>query len=869
MSGTLESWEGRDCKQVEPRLQQGTFGWEYLTAMALKLKPAGFEKFEKKKAGSPKSPEKADAEEKEKPSSSPKQASSNESKSSPKTGETSSSSLFCSISIYKKNNFQRIGNGIQTSNYMHIYLYKYIYISKSEKSSKKEKSSGSAKEQQKSENKGGGEDIPWVKLLLTLSVFWYLFGPNYTYTKNEDEISFQQFKVHMLEAGIVDHVEIVNKEKARVHLKKSLTAESRVDETYDGKSKPRDSVYGRYSPDKVYEFRIGTLSAFENKLVMAQEDMDLPPNEWVPVEYVEEIDVKKSAYDVLTSGPILTVLILFLMFRTLRKMQDNIGVGGFPRPPPPFGGGGGGGGGGRSIFDIARPNAKVINKGEKVKTKFSDVAGLQQAKEEIMEFVSFLKNPEHYTKLGARIPKGALLVGPPGTGKTLLARAVAGEAECVFFSISGSDFVEMFVGVGPSRVRNLFEEARQNAPCIIFIDEIDAVGRKRAKGGFAGGNDERENTLNQLLVEMDGFKSDTGIVVLAGTNRADILDSALIRPGRFDRQIQIEKPDIKGRIEIFKVHCKKIKLEQPIEDVAQRMATLTPGFTGADIANVVNEAALRAARKNKDSVGLLDFYEANDRVIGGLEKRTVMSPKERSLIAHHEAGHAVAGWFLENADPLLKVTIIPRASGALGFAQYLPKELQLYNSEQLYHMICMALGGRIAEEIFFGNISTGAADDLNKVTKIAYSQIVIYGMNDTIGHLSFPPEQNDGIQTYRPYSEKTAEIIDREAAQLVTKAYQETYQLLTQKKDLVAKLASKLLEIETLGHDDLVTVLGERPFKNDSYKDYLVNTKEFAQKYGSEEELLQKQKEQQKQAKEQKTEQSQTSDQNVDEQTKK
>merc|ERR1712228_92827 len=538
------------------------------------------------------------------------------------------------------------------------------------------------------------------------------------------------------------------------------------------------------------------------------------------------------------------------------------------------GGRGGGFGGMSSLFDVTKANYKVINKGEKVKTKFCDVAGLDNAKEEVNEFVHFLRDPSIYTKLGARIPKGALLSGPPGCGKTLLARAVAGEAECPFFSISGSDFVEMFVGVGPSRVRNLFEEARKNAPCIVFIDEIDAVGRKRGKGGFAGGNDERENTLNQLLVEMDGFKSDSNIVVLAGTNRADILDSALTRPGRFDRQITIDKPDIKGRIQIFKVHLKNVKLaakkileqglksqteseteevidekieneeeneelEEEIDvnstiynDVATRMATLTPGFSGADIANVVNEAALRAARKNKNVVDIVDFYEANDRVIGGLEKRiSSMTLKEKEMIAHHEAGHAVAGWMLENAEPLLKVTIIPRASGALGFAQYLPKELQLYNKDQLYDMMCMALGGRAAEQIFYDKVSTGAADDLNKVTKIAYGQISVYGMNDRLGNLSFPPEDNGGMQTFKPYSEKTAELIDEEAMILVKKAYNDTVELLTRYKDKVSDLAATLLEKETIGHEDIVQVLGERPFKNDAYKAYIQNTKEWEEKY--------------------------------------
>jgi len=394
----------------------------------------------------------------------------------------------------------------------------------------------------------------------------------------------------------------------------------------------------------------------------------------VPVSYVNEV----SWSDMITKGPLLYLLLFaggaWFFNRRATELFEN---------PMKGGPGGGGMGGMNSIFGITKANVTVINKGEKMKVKFKDVAGLQNAKEEVMEFVDFLKDPKRYTRLGAKIPNGALLVGPPGTGKTLLAKAVAGEAECPFFSISGSDFIEMFVGVGPSRVRDLFAQARANAPCIVFIDEIDAVGRKRGKGGWGGGNDERENTLNQLLVEMDGFNDKANIVILAGTNRADILDSALTRPGRFDRTIMVDKPDIKGRIEIFKVHLAKLKLAIDIQDVAQRVATLTPGMTGADIANVTNEAALRAARLGKDAVEISDFYHAIDRVIGGIEKRIVMSDHDKHMIAHHEAGHAVCGWFLEHAEPLLKVTVIPRAGGALGFAQYLPKEVQMYTAEQI------------------------------------------------------------------------------------------------------------------------------------------------------------------------------------------
>jgi cell division protease FtsH len=395
-----------------------------------------------------------------------------------------------------------------------------------------------------------------------------------------------------------------------------------------------------------------------------------------------------------------------------------------------------------------------------VKVTFNDVAGLQEAKQEIMEFVDFLKNPGKFNSLGAKIPKGALLVGPPGTGKTLLAKAVAGEAGVPFFSMSGSDFIEMFVGVGPSRVRDLFKSARASAPCIVFIDEIDAVGRKRSKGGFSGGNDERENTLNQLLVEMDGFVPTTGIIVLAGTNRADILDPALLRPGRFDRQVLVDKPDIAGRVAIFRVHLKDLKLSDKIEDIARRMATLTPGFSGADIMNCCNEAALIAARRKKDMIDVTDFEAAIERIIGGMEKSTkVLSPVEKKTVAYHEAGHAVAGWFLEHADPLLKVSIVPRGSAALGYNQFLPREVSLYSKEQLLDMMCMALGGRVAEELVFKVITTGASDDLDRVTKIAYSQVALYGMNEKVGRLSFKQDEQSFT---KPYSEATAQLIDDE-----------------------------------------------------------------------------------------------------------
>ena len=442
---------------------------------------------------------------------------------------------------------------------------------------------------------------------------------------------------------------------------------------------------------------------------------------------------------------------------------------------------------------------------------FKDVAGCDEAKMEIMEFVDFLKRPKKYEDLGAKIPRGALLVGPPGTGKTLLAKATAGESGVPFLSISGSDFMEMFVGVGPSRVRDLFAQARSQSPSIIFIDEIDAIGRQRGRGGMMGGNDERENTLNQLLVEMDGFGSKEGVVVLAGTNRPDILDRALLRPGRFDRQINVDRPDIKGRDQIFQVHLQKIKLDAPIDHYSERLAALTPGFSGADIANVVNEAALVAARTNDTSVTLKHFESAADRVIAGLEKKNkVVNKIERNTVAYHEAGHAVVGWFLEHAEPLLKVSIVPRGSVALGFAQYLPNENLLATTQQLTDMMCMTLGGRAAEEVMLGKISTGAQNDLEKVTKMAYNRVAVYGMNDKVGMLSFP---SDDQQFQKPYSQDTARMIDEEVRELVDQAYKRTVALVKEKKESVEALAQGLLEREVLQRHDLVKILGDRPFK--------------------------------------------------------
>ncbi len=473
---------------------------------------------------------------------------------------------------------------------------------------------------------------------------------------------------------------------------------------------------------------------------------------------------------------------------------------------------GGGGGGGPNIFNIGRARAQIFDKDTKVNISFKDVAGLEEAKMEVMEVVDFLKNPKKYTNLGGKIPKGVLLVGPPGTGKTLLAKAVAGEAGVPFFSLSGSDFVEMFVGVGASRVRDLFKQAKEKAPCIIFIDEIDAIGRARGKNLVQASNDERENTLNQLLAEMDGFGTDSGVILMAATNRPDILDSALLRPGRFDRQISVDKPDLVGREEIFRVHLKPLtKLGADVDPY--KLSEQTPGFAGAEIANVCNEAALIAARKGKEVVDMIDFQDAIDRVIGGLEKKNkIISPEEKEIVAYHEAGHAIAGWFLENADPLLKVSIVPRGVAALGYAQYLPKEQYLYRTEQLMDSMCMTLGGRVAEDIFFGKISTGAQNDLERITKLAYSMVTIYGMSSKVGNVSFyDPTGEYGYQ--KPYSEKTSELIDQEVRELIQNAYNRTKSLLLEKKDKVESIAQELLKKEILFKADLERLIGHRPFE--------------------------------------------------------
>jgi AFG3 family protein len=628
------------------------------------------------------------------------------------------------------------------------------------------------------QRKGPKFNIYWVwAIIFAVLVGFQLFGSFAPDAKTITDLEFYK----MLDNGDVDKLNTVtNKNTVRVFIKKE-----KIDKYKDQLSKNSWTSVGDKGPQ--FEFKVIKADDF-NKELNAYFDKH-PEITRVANIPIQEGEWFGSIIQFLL--PLVVIVLIWVML--MRKM----------------GGGASGGSGPGGIFNIGKSRATLFDKGTKVNITFSDVAGLDEAKVEVMEIVDFLKNPKKYTALGGKIPKGALLVGPPGTGKTLLAKAMAGEAQVPFFSMSGSDFVELFVGVGASRVRDLFKQAREKAPCIIFIDEIDAIGRARGKNAIMS-NDERESTLNQLLVEMDGFSGESGIIVLAATNRPDVLDSALLRPGRFDRQISIDKPDLKGREHIFKVHLKPIKLSEKVD--IHKLAEQTPGFAGADIANICNEAALIAARKGKQSVEMDDFQDAVDRVIGGLEKKNkIISPDEKRIIAYHEAGHAICGWYLEHAYPLLKVTIVPRGVAALGYAQYTPKEQYLYNTDQLMDQVCMTLGGRASEDIFFHKISTGAQNDLQQITRIAYSMVTVYGMNAKVGNVSFyDPAQENSFT--KPYSEETSKLIDEEVRKLIEEAYEKTKQLLTEKKIQVEKLAEALLEKEVLFQSDVEALIGKRPF---------------------------------------------------------
>lgn len=609
-----------------------------------------------------------------------------------------------------------------------------------------------------------------VGFLLTIMAFSFLGQDSMA----NNEISWQEFKTEYLEKGSVRKITVVN----------------------------RNTVYATTSFGSTVYFSIGSVDLFEKRMDDFQRNV--PANERVPISYVEQGSLLGALF-----GFLPTLLLLGALYWMTRR---------------PGSGSSAGGGIGGGIFGMGQSRAKLYNKATDVNVKFADVAGMDEAKEEIMEFVKFLKEPAKYEELGAKIPRGAILSGPPGTGKTLLAKATAGEAGVPFFSVSGSEFIEMFAGVGASRVRDLFKAARAKAPSIIFVDEIDAIGKARNKSFVSGGHDEREATLNQLLVEMDGFESSDHVVVLAGTNRADVLDPALLRPGRFDRHITIDRPDIEGRISIYKVHLKKIRYNENIPELSGKLAAMTPGFSGADIANVVNEAALIAARQESELVELTHFEQAIERVIAGLEKKSrVLVPEKKRVVAYHEAGHAVCGWFLKYADPLVKVSIIPRGSAALGYAQYLPPDQYLISEEQFKDKMAMSLGGRVSEEINFSSVTLGGSDDFKKVTQMAKAMVTQLGMSPKVGQIFY--EQNQESIT-KPFSEHTGELIDGEIRRIVNEAHERCRALLLEKKEAVEIVAEELLKKEVIGREDMIRLLGPRPFpeRNDAFDKYLSTT---------------------------------------------
>lgn len=628
-------------------------------------------------------------------------------------------------------------------------------------------------------------NIFWVYAAIIVA----LLAVNFMFNNNDVKmVTYKEFEENMLIPGDVQKLEGY----------RSSDGETYTAEIFIKEAKKADPKYKKYISSNNLNFsKTGPIAKFvmtdskslQEKLAKAQEGL---PKE-------QQIDITATSKSSPWLSGFISIVLPILLFAgiwifMMRRMS------------------GGGGGGGGQIFNIGKSKATLFDKESQVNITFNDVAGLTEAKVEVMEIVDFLKNPKKYTNLGGKIPKGALLVGSPGTGKTLLAKAVAGEAQVPFFSLSGSDFVEMFVGVGASRVRDLFKQAKDKAPCIIFIDEIDAIGRARGKGSMMGGNDERENTLNQLLVEMDGFGTDSGIIIMGATNRADVLDNALLRPGRFDRQIYVDMPDINERKEIFNVHLKPIKLEENID--INFLAKQTPGFSGADIANLCNEAALIAARKAHESVTKQDFLDAVDRIIGGLEKKNkIITKEEKKAIAFHEAGHATVSWLLKHAHPLIKVTIVPRGQ-SLGAAWYLPEERSITTTEQILDEMCATMGGRAAEKITFGKISTGALSDLEKVTKQAYAMVSMYGLNDKIGNISYYDSRGQESFT-KPYSEATARIIDEEASKIIEEQYQRALQILADNQENLIKLAEKLLVAEVIFKEDLEEIFGKRDFDSE------------------------------------------------------
>tara|TARA_B100000900_G_scaffold75662_2_gene60499 strand:+ start:3878 stop:5818 length:1941 start_codon:yes stop_codon:yes gene_type:complete len=621
------------------------------------------------------------------------------------------------------------------------------------------------------------------------AIFLFFLLVQFFGSSSTKQTNWREFNTKMLQPKKVDKIVIINKEKAFIHIKR----ENLNEEFFQSVNKKNFSETPNYGPH--YYFEIGSVETFNDNLKEAQKSFD----EFEKISPFYE--TKENILGDILSWILPLIFFIGIWFFIMKRMSGS-------------------GGAGSQIFNIGKTQGKLIDKSN-MKITFKDVAGLEEAKEEITEIVDFLKSPEKYTKLGGKIPRGAMLIGPPGTGKTLLAKAVAGEAKVPFFSLSGSDFVEMFVGVGASRVRDLFKQAKEKSPSIIFIDEIDAIGRARGKNAMTGSNDERENTLNQLLTEMDGFSTNSGVIVMAATNRADILDKALTRAGRFDRQIFVDLPNLVERKQIFEVHLKPLKISKSID--VNFLARQTPGFSGADIANVCNESALIAARKSKKQISKQDFLDAVDRIIGGLEKKSkIISPNEKKTIAFHEAGHATVSWMLEFASPLIKVTIVPRGK-SLGAAWYLPEERQLTTTEQMLDEICAALGGRAAEELFFKKISTGALSDLEKVTKQAYAMVSIYGLSEKVGNLSYYDSSGQQSGFTKPYSETRAQIIDSEVSKIIDNQYKRAKNIILKNKKKLEELANQLLKNEVIFKNDLVNIFGERKwlsYEEEQLKNY-------------------------------------------------